>query len=204
MLIICLAGCAGKKTTRNDDEIALRQRLLEFFIASDEMDIDKMVDYHYPGIFKITPREQLLELMNQLYKDPSMPFQIDSVVTDTIYPIFSVDKSKYARIRYTMLLQTTSNDLKNADNGKMNYEHITDQPLSRAESIRITLEQTYGKGNVYIDGLTGSLKIRATHILLAVKDYISPKWTFLTIENNNPEIEKLFSKEVIDKLNTYQ
>lgn len=201
-----MTGCAGKKKATTDDELALRQRLLEFFIASDEMDIDKMVGYHYPGIFDITPREKLLELMNGLYKDPAMPFEIDSVVTDSIYPIFSVDKGKYARIRYTMLLTTRSDELKDPDKRVVdpNYERITDAPLSQATNIKTTLEATYGQGNILIDGITGSLKIRATHILLAIKDKISPKWTFLTFEKNNPDIEKLFSQQVLDKMNTYQ
>ena len=205
ILIFCICSCAVKKNANNADELTLKRRLAEFFSVCDSLDLDKMLDYHYPKIYTLIPRSEMLKFMEENYKDPSMSFEIDSIVADSIYPVFSVNNGLYAKIRYSMLLRASNSNLIDTMNiiVDTNFQRITDDPPSRSTYVQRVLEEKYGKENVQINKTTGSLKIHVTHNLLSVKDENSKEWTFLTIEEYNLAIEKLFSQEVLQKLASY-
>jgi hypothetical protein len=58
---------------------------------------------------------------------------------------------------------------------------------------------------VRFDPVKNSLTIFMHPDMVAVKDNLSPKWTFANLDEDNPEmLNMLFSKEVIAKLKEYK
>jgi hypothetical protein len=71
------------------------------------------------------------------------------------------------------------------------------------EMIRATMAEKYGENNVNLDKATGVLRIRQTSPMIAAKDEHSKEWTFVNLKEGDATINKMFSKEVLDKLATY-
>lgn len=171
------------------------------------MYFERMIDFLYPGIYRITPRNELLQEIENTYRDPLLHIEIDSITLDSLYPVFSSGDGHYTKVNYGMVLKFQSDQFKNTGQsppalpGNLFSDDLPASPLSRAFEI---FENKYGKGTVAIDPLQGSLIIHTKHSMLAVKDKISPEWTFLQMDENPFLLRQLFSDEVTDHYNSYQ
>lgn len=74
---------------------------------------------------------------------------------------------------------------------------------SQADFTKEMLASQYGEENVSLDKTTGIIRIRQTSDMVAVKDEYAKEWCFVNLKENDPMTDKLFSKEVQDKLATY-
>jgi hypothetical protein len=67
------------------------------------------------------------------------------------------------------------------------------------------MEGQFGKGNVWFDKMRNSLNVTMQADMVAIKDELSPQWTFVTLDEDNPVIlDLLFSKEVIARLKEFK
>jgi len=57
---------------------------------------------------------------------------------------------------------------------------------------------------VSIDAATGGVKVSESGRMVAVKNETSKEWSFVSLKQDDPMMEKLFKKELIDKLATYK
>lgn len=199
-VVLLLVGCKSsdtKKETLSKDGTtestskvngSLEQRLSEFMQVNDKMDLEKVLDYTYPKLFEIVPRPQLLEAMKQGFNNDEVKVELDSLQVDKIHPIFDEGKGSYAKVIYSMVMNMSL--LKNNN----------DEETSKV--ILATLREKYGENNV-TSNEAGVIRIRTTSPMVAVKDAYAKEWSFVNLKDDDPMIEKLFSKEVLDKLATY-
>jgi hypothetical protein len=151
--------------------------------------LDKVMDYTYPKAFTVIPREQFSELIKGMYDTDDFSSVLDSVKLDTIFTIVKINEARYAIARHTMLM-------------KMKYK----EPITKedADLLVQAMEQPFGEGNVRFVKATNSLHVFMISYMIAVKDELSPKWTFINFDLKNPEfVELILGKEVIAKLKEY-
>ncbi len=195
VLIFCACGSSKKKVadTGNGKETSLEQRLADFMKVNDEMDFEKVMDYTYPKLFTLAPREQLVKVMKDAFSSEEVKVELDSLRIDTVFAVFKIGDGSYAKVKYSMnMLMTFNNDKDSAatEDGGVDY-------------VLMSIAEKYGSENVSKDLKTGVITIRHTSDMVAVKDEYAIEWCFVNLNKEDPMINKLFSKEVLDKLDTY-
>ena len=151
--------------------------------------LDKVMDYTYPKVFTVVSREQLGEIMKSMYETDEFSTDLDSVNIDTIFTIVKINDARYAIARHSMLM-------------KMKYKDPVDS--KDIDLLVQGVEQQYGEGQVRFDKKANSLNISMVSYMIAVKDELSPKWTFMNFDLTNPGfVELILGKEVMAKLKEY-
>ncbi len=195
ILALCACGSSKKKAETADAGAPLEQRLSEFMKLNDEMNLEKIMDYIYPKLFDIAPRNEILKAMKDGFDNAEVKVELDSMKVDKIYPVFEMDKGSYAKITYSMVM------LMNFKNSK---DSAAASDNSQNEFIKASIAEKYGEENVTMDEATGVIRIRTASPMVAVKDESAKEWCFVNLNDDDPMINKLFSKEVLDKLATYK
>lgn len=155
-------------------------------------DLEKVMDYTYPRLFTIAPREALITVMKNAYETDEFTIELDSVKIHTIFPVFVIDDTSYVKIKHTMLM-------------KMKYKEPYDTTDRDSKEFMVSLmEQKFGKGKVSFDPVANSLNIFMIPDMVGIKDKTS-KWTFVNLNEDNPEmLNTIFSKKVLDKLKEFK
>jgi hypothetical protein len=194
ILILCACGNGDKKTTvpAGDRDPALEKRLAEFMKINDEMDLEKVIDYTYPKLFEFVSREDLLKTIREGFKNEQLEIQLDSLKVDTLFPIFTVGDARYAKIKYSMIMLM-----------KLKKESEDTSHLSGNELMIQMLREKYGPGNFSVDDANNTVRIRMQSPMVAVKDSFAKEWSFVNLVDKDPFVDKLFTREVQDKLATY-
>ena len=193
--ILVLSACGSSKNKKIESKTSnasLEQRLEEYRKLNEELNIDKLMDYIYPKLFTLVPREQMVKGMKDFFASDDIKVNIDSLTIDKIHPVFQIGDGSYAKVEYSMVIQmdlflqdTVVNDEQN-------------------EFVAQTMKEKYGEKNVAIDKATGMIKVRIANPLVAVKDEHAKEWSFISLKDEDPMIHKLFNQEVLDKLETYK
>lgn len=196
MLALCACGSSKKKVASSDNPGAsLEQRLTEYMKLNEEMNLEKIMDYVYPKLFTIVSRKDLLQAMKDGFNSEEVKIDIDSMKLDKIYPTFEMDNASYAKINYSMVMLMNFNQTKDTTD-KVDPE--------QNEFMRKTMAAEYGEENVSVDETTGVIKIKASSIMVAVKEQSDKEWYFVNLKEEDPMMTKIFSKEVIEKIGTYK
>jgi len=175
---------------------SLERRLAEFMQVNDEMDLNKVLDYTYPKLYTIVPRDQMLEVLQNTFDNENMSIRLDSLHINTIYPVFRLENGSYAKVIYSMSMGMAF---------KNNEDSLTaEKKKERDDYMLSSLSEQYGTGNVHIDPVSGNLKIKMVSPMVAVKDEYAKQWSFVNFKENDPITNRLFSKEVLKKLATYK
>lgn len=203
LFLFMVAACGGKKkegpadtattsttTTTTVTGSSLEQRLGEYMKLNETLNFDKLMDYIYPQVFTIAPRESFLNTMKNAFQSDAMKISIDNMETEKIHPAFEMEGGQYSRIVYSMDFTMTVNS--------RSAEETWTETMIR------NMEQAYGKENVNLDEASGALRIHQKAEMVAIKDKHSPDWSFVSLKADDPIVQQLFSKELLDKLATYQ
>lgn len=193
VLIFCACDSTKKKVPSTNEGTTLEQRLADFMKANDKMDFEKVMDYTYPKLFTLAPRTQLVKAMKDAFNNEEVKVELDSLRIDTVFAVFKIGDGSYAKVRYTMNMLmdfSVAKDSSDSDDKKSDY-------------ILQSITAKYGAENVSADEKTGIIKIRNTSDMVAIKDEYAKEWSFVNLNKEEPMINKLFSKEVLDKLDTY-
>lgn len=194
-LLICLLLVQFILLGQKDS--ALERRLAEFMQVNDVMDLNKVLDYTYPKLYTIVPRDQMLEVLQNTFENENMSIQLDSLHINTIYPVFNLENGSYAKVIYSMNMLMA---FKNNKEDSLTPEKKKD----RDDFLLSSLSEQYGAGNVSIDPVSGYLKIKMVSPMVAVKDEYAKQWSFVNFKENDPVTNRLFSKEILKKMATYK
>ena len=183
---------AGVLISRSQTDTSLSGRLKIVLRLTQSKDIEKVMDYTYPKLLTIVPRSQLIEAMKNVYETDEFSTELDSISILKIYPVFTTKDGSYAKIKHTMLM-------------KMKYKEPIDTSDKELNEMMLSaMEEGFGKGNVRFDFANNSLNVFMTPAIVAIKDQLSVNWTFVTLNEDSPELlNMLFSKEVIAKLKEF-
>jgi hypothetical protein len=186
--IICfLAFSTQGKSQYAKDSAEMITRLETFMQHNRLMDFDKVLDYTYPKLFTIAPREQVKEAMENAFNNEEIAITLDSIKVVKIYPIFAASQHRYAKLTYSMII-----------NMRPNGEDSTDITMF------LELMQTqFGEKNVTIDKTGNGINIFQEVDMAAIKDDLSPEWTFVNLKKEDPLMEMLFEKDLIARFYSY-
>ena len=188
LVFFTVLGIAG----RAQQDTALINRVNQMLAVTQKKDLEKIMDYTYPKLFKIAPRELMIATMKESYDSEEFSIELDSIKIITVFPVFVVADTSYVKVRHTMLM-------------KMKYKQALDTSDMESKNMLVNiLEQKYGTGNVRFDAIANSLNISMKPNIVGIKDKSSNTWTFANLDEDNPALlEMLFSKAVRDKLKEY-
>ena len=192
LAVIFLFGCgdAKKKTEPSSPDTSLEKRLTEYMQLTQDMDLEKLMDYIYPKLFEIAPKEQMIEAMKEGFKNDELKISLDSLKVDKFYPVFESGKGQYAKVTYSMV---------------MVMEFLDKEELAeKMETIMEGAGEKYGRENLHFDEKTGSLRIKENNALVAAKDKYAKEWSFVSLKEDDPMINQLLSKDVLEKLKEYK
>jgi hypothetical protein len=173
-------------------DTSLVKRVNEMLKFTQLKDFEKVIDYTYPKLFTIAPKDVLIATMQNAFETDEFTIELDSVKILTIFPVFVIDDTSYVKVKHTMLM-------------KMKYKkpYDTTDRVSKESMVSI-MEQRFGKGKVRFDPIANSLNIFMVPDMVGIKDK-SSKWTFANLNEDNPEmLAMLFSKKVLDKLKEFK
>lgn len=190
-LLVLVLSLGGQLAFAQEDS-TIRSRLNAFLAFTASMDVDQALDITYPRIFALISREDMKKELNKSMNSEEVLVRLDSFRVDTIFPVFQLDSGHYAKIFYRMNMHMK---LIKAD------EEMDEE--DNAMMVRI-FEFQFGEGNVSYNKDQKEYLIRHRAALLAIRDDISPQWTFLNLETNSPLSGILFSKKLLEKLETYK
>ena len=173
-------------------DTSLVNSLNEILKLTQLKDLEKIMDYTYPKLFTIVPRDLLLTTMKKAYDTEEFAIELDSVKIDTIFPVFVISDTSYVKVKHSMLM-------------KMKYKEPLDTADKESKSILIGLMETkFGEGNVRFDPIANSLNIFMTPNMVGIKDKNS-KWTFVNLNEDNPAMmDMIFSKKVLSRLKEFK
>lgn len=211
IISICLVALLFACKPHENDDQALKQRLNEFLVYFKKLDGDKAIDYLYPKIFTIIDRNSEIELMRK--ERNSANGEVDSIIIDSLFPIFAIDNGRYAKIEYSIYKSIDtisainvavdfSMALHRKDDTASLLQPIAQHPKSQMVWLTNLLSEKYGPENVSLDSAAGNFHLRSRNIMVAVKDDYAKKWSFVNFEANDSFYQTLFSREVLSKLNS--
>lgn len=170
---------------------SLSGRLQAFMKANADMNYEGILDFTYPKIFKLAPRELMLEEIRNTFENEEMTVKMDSLRVDSIYPVFTIGDGHFARVRYSFIMI-------------MHFlpEDDPDEEEEKLEAILEGMKIQFGENNVRIQD--GAIRIAVTSDLVAVKDEYATDWCFMDILNNKEMNDLILDKEVLKQLAIYQ
>jgi hypothetical protein len=187
IIISFFAFAVQGKTQYTKDSTEMATRLETFMQNNRLMDIDKVLDYTYPKLFTIAPREQVKEAMENAFTNDELIISLDSIKVVKIYPVFSVNENRYAKITYSMIINM--------------------QPKGKDSTTFDTylevMQSQYGEENVSIDKTGKGINIFQQVDMVAIKDELSPEWTFVNLKKDDPLMDMLFEKDLIARFYSY-
>ncbi len=168
------------------------ERLDSVLIYTQQANYEALMNLTYPGLFKLVPKEKLVETLKAALYTEDYEASVDSVKLTKIFPAFVVDNGTYVKISHSMLMLMKIKEPFDTANQK-------DLDLMIA-----SMEEGMGKGNVRFDKPTNTFKIIMMATLIGVKNEQSPQWTFANLDEDSPVAELIFSKDVLAKLKELQ
>ena len=173
-------------------DTSLVSRVNEMLKLTQSKDIEKVMDYTYPKLFTIVPKETLITAMKSAYDTEEFTMEFDSVKIHTLFPVFVINDTSYVKVKHTMLM-------------KMQYKEPYDTADKESREFMISLmQEKFGKGNVRFDPVANSLNIFMIPDMVGIKTKTS-NWTFANLDDDNPAmLNMLFSKQVLDKLGKFK
>lgn len=186
LIILFLNGYAQQPDS------SFRVRLDSFFQLNHLQDLDRVLDYTYPKLFTIVPREQMLGIMKSTFDNEEMTVKMDSLKLIKSWPMLSTTEGSFVKMEYSMIMRML-----------FKQKDSTDTP-ENMETVSSLLNMKYGAGNVRYDSLLNQIVIVNKSQLLAIKDNHSQQWTFINYLKDDPLIDLLLSKDIIDKLSKQQ
>lgn len=173
------------------EDTSLVNRVNTMLSLTQIKNLEKVMDYTYPKLFTIVPREAMISAMKAAFESDDFTIELDSVKLLKIFPIFKINDTSYVKVRHTMLM-------------KMKYTEPYDSSQKEQRGFMVSLmAQRFGEGNVRFDPVSNSLNIFMTPDMVGIKDK-SSKWTFANLNEDNPQIlDMLFGKQVLDKLKEF-
>ena len=167
----------------DSDERDLRKRLDAYMEHTHKKNFDKLMDYMHPSLFDLAPRALLVQTLNETFSAKEVAIGYDSLAITAISPDFLHNNSQYRKVEYYFIMAMKFTDKDIAED------------TSLTEQIIDGLKEDFGDGEIIYDKKRAVYIIKASDILLAIKDP-GKEWLFLGYESDNKLLQKLYPVEV--------
>ncbi len=191
-LVFVALGCFCASLLFAQGDSALNRRIAQFLKANREMNFERVLDFTYPKLFTIAPRDEMAKVLKSSFDNEQMTITMDSLKTTTVFPVFGLAQGSYAKILYSMKMMM---ELK----GK---EETAEKQKEKNELMLAAMQSQFGD-KASLDS-SGHIILYMNAVMVAVKDSYAKQWCFVNLKENDPLTSQLFSNEILDKLATYK
>jgi len=153
---------------------------------SSELNFEKIMDYIHPSLFRIVPKETMLQALKAPFESDDVKISLDSLEVVQVSPVFSFAGSDYRKVTYRIVMDMYFSD----------KEAVEDKAF--IDLVLNGLQGEFPNSKVSFDKTKKSFHISGRDILIAIKDK-NAQWMFIGAEKDQELMEKLFSKEVREK-----
>jgi hypothetical protein len=163
----------------------LKKRLNEYIAYTRQMNFEKLVDYVHPNLFKIIPKDQMVNAMRSVFENEMLNIAIDSFRVLKMSTDYNYQKSLYRKIDYFISM-----------NLKINDSTVLKDTAKRSDFIEQMQTGFPGAAVGYVEK-GNYLNIDTRKVMFAVKDP-NLKWMFIGFEDKQRELmEQLIPKDVL-------
>lgn len=173
-------------TTFAQDLASLKSESQKMFDASLILDFEKMLDFTYPKVFDIAPKDQMLEMMTNTFENEQMSIKIEKIDPKFSFgEIQKIDKQVFCKFSHDNKMKLTfKNDIQGSE-----------------EMIIEMLKENTGATDVNYDVKTKSFNATLRVNVLAIADELTKNnWKFITLEKEKAMLSMLFSEDIIKQL----
>lgn len=165
----------------------IERDFINFNQLISEKNIDAALEYSYPKLFEIIPKETMKSLLEAVYKIPNIEYKISTPIINAISDVKSIDNIDYVKIQYISPFEMKMKDI------DLNDEH-------KLQMLLQSFENKFGKANVDLDKTSGFFKINAQKEVIAISTNNKNDWKFVTIDNPRMKVllEKIIPSEVLE------
>jgi hypothetical protein len=179
ILLVSLSSVA-----QNDG--SLQGRLDEYLLANKQKNFEKLMEFIYPELFQIVPKEQMIQVFESVFDNPQMTISMDSLSVCGISKGFNYKVAEYRKVDYYIGMSFRFKDtafVKDENKIAMIKEQVKTQ--MGAEHVKYIPEEN-------------RMTIDAKKIMFAIKDNAQSQWMFLGYEPKQVELmKKLIPSEVL-------
>ncbi len=184
--LFLLAFFSVAEAQTGKDSLSMIERLNQFIRASEKMDFAAVMDLTHPKLFTLAPKETMIEMMSQAFKDTSTVIGLDSLRVGKISHIISEGNNYYAKIGYSNIMTLVIKD----ETGGSSF----------SEDALKMIKITFGQRNVRWDDQHKRYVIAQKKNIAAIKDEQSVQWVFIEFKPDDPMMTTFLSDEMIEKL----
>lgn len=194
--ILILLFFVSSLTFGQSDE-SYKENINKDFIDYNELilrqEFEKSMDYMLPEFFEIIPKNQMVMLMQQIYNNPDLEFKMDKP-KDIVYgEPRKIEEKYYSEITYSYNINMKFKSIEEGEDEKQ-------QELTKTLT-KLSLEKTFGSGNVKYDDETEFFEIHLIKNAFGISKNGKSDWKFVVVEPKQKFIlEKILPKELTEKL----
>lgn len=168
------------------DLATLKSESQKMYDAAITLDFEKMMDFTYPKVFEISPKDELVEIMANTFENDQMSIRIEKIDPKFSFEeIKKIDKHVFCKFSHDNKMKLTfKNDISGSE------EMIVDM-----------LKENTGATDVTYNEKTKSFYATLHVTVLAVADELTKNnWKFITLEKDKGILNMMFSEEIIKQL----
>ena len=184
-LFVCALNTSAQESLKTDF-----QTYTDLLVKKD---FDKALDYMNDGLFKIVPKAQLVEIMEQTFNNQEIEIDMRAtpVLSDFSEPK-SIEGLYYVKFKTKSVMKMKFNSL---------YDSLKsdDERKTMLESVSQALNTQFGSENVSYDAKTRFFTLNSIKPVIA-SSADKKKWKFVTVDSEaqKPMLEKFIPKELLD------
>lgn len=183
IILFLLTLCVIQQTSAQAYKDSIRNQFMYYNELLRTKEFAKSMDYLNTAVYKIAPKEDLLQAIEQTFNSPDLEIKLSTPAIKNIGDSRVIDKVTYSVFEYSgdMSMRFKSEEMKNDTTG----------------ATKTLLATQFGEENVTHDKSTGFYNIKVLKKVVA-NSSDSKKWTFLVIEESQKEVlSTLVPKELL-------
>ncbi len=176
------------------DQDLVRTTFVSYFKTIEEKNNSQTIEYIYPKLFEMYPKDKMLESMNKAQKDTTTIVSFNNLQIKSISKVLEIESGKYCLINYS---------------SKMAYQYIVPQNATEDQLSSIDIKamfayqmfkERYGDKNVKLDEKNKVINVNIASAAYAIKE-MDKEWKFLEKKENQQEmLRKLLPEKVVTGL----
>ena len=192
ILLLLVSNLTFGQTDENYKE-NLNKDFIEYNDLILNQDFEKAMDFMLPEFFEIIPKNQMILLMKQVYNNPDLEFKADKPKDIEYGKSKKIEGKYYSEITYSYDIKMKFN---NVDESKDEEQNKLNRNL-----MKLTLEKTFGSGNVKFNEETEFYEIHSIKNAFGISENGTSDWKFVIVEPKQKFIlEKILPNELTEKL----
>lgn len=190
LFTICLTLCMTLTIAAQSHIEVITKEANTYYEYMTNQNFDGVLDYMYPKVFEMAPREQMKMGMEQMFTSPEMKIEFLNNDVTSVSDKMEAEGITYAAVYYNSKMKMTFlSELEKSEDDKKTF----------IQFMKTTMDTQFGEGNVKADQETMSLVINMDATMFAIKDPKYNGWKFI---GNDDAMQSLINSIIPENIRT--